>query len=357
MTEEHFSKRGLNEENVVSGTKTSQTGVLPTNFYGRLRVFIRKIFRAREMGILVATVALAIALTFATPYFLTAKNLLNVARQTSLIAIIAVGVTFLLISGEIDLSVGGIFGLTGCITAIAMVNGINVWVAILLGLLAGSFFGFANGMVSTRLGIPGVIVTLGSMGIARGLALLITGGWPIHISEREVPGADLFFTVGSGRLFGTVPMSAIFMVLIFILGGILLSRTVYGIHVYATGGNPKSAILSGVNVKNTKLIAFVITGFLSALAGILGTANIESGSPLSGSGYELDVIAAVIIGGTSLAGGEGSVVGTLLGAIIMNFIRNGLVLLGVEPYTQMVVVGFIIIFAVMIDRVVNVRRT
>ena len=198
-------------------------------------------------------------------------------------------------------------------------------------------------------------MTLGSMGIARGLSLIIVAGLPVYLAS-SIPGINLFLNIFSGKLFNLIPTSIIFTIIVYIVGGIVLSRTVFGTYVYATGGNPKTARLSGINIKNIRLTAFVITGFLSGLAGILGMASIQNGSGLSGTGYELDVIAAVIIGGTSLAGGGGSILGTLLGVLLMNFIRNGLVLLGIEPYTQMVIVGFIIIIAVTIDKLIRRNR-
>lgn len=315
---------------------------------------LRKLLSARETGVFVALVLMGLFLSFATPAFFSVRNLLNVGRQVSLIGIMAVGMSFVLISREVDLSVGAIYALSGLMTGLLLVDGWNLWLAILVGLGVGAFVGFVNGWFSTYGQLPSFIVTLGMMSVARGIALLITNGQPVTVNDKfggDPQALEIFYFLGQGRIFDKIPMQLIFFIIVALLGGILLSRTVFGFRVYAVGGSAKAARTSGINVYNTKVWAFVIMGILSGLAGILSLAFLPSGQAgRTGVGLELDVIAATIIGGASLGGGEGTILGSILGVLIIGTLRNGLVLMGISPFWQETVIGAVIILAVGIDK-------
>lgn len=298
------------------------------------------ILRVRETGVLLVVLAMCAVFSFLTEHFLSTDNLLSVARQISETSIMAIGMTYLIVTAEFDLSVGSIYGICAIILAYMTAQGYSVWLGLTVSIVIGALIGMFNGALVTRAGIPSFIVTLGMMGVLRGLALVVSGGWPI--SEFDAPG---FFALFSGEL-GPLPAQVIWMVLLVAVGSYILGRTVFGHRVYAVGGNPKAAILSGISVANIKLISFTIMGALAAVAGALMTARLKSVTPLAGTGLELDVIAAVVIGGTSLFGGSGSVIGSWLGAIIMGVLRNGLVLLGVSAFWQQTAIGATIVIAV-----------
>jgi ribose transport system permease protein len=246
------------------------------------------------------------------------------------------------------------------ITGMLIISGWNLAAAITTGLLAGSVIGFINGFVSTYGKLPSFITTLGMMSVIRGAALVITDGQPVTINEASGANPatlETFYYLGQGRLFDLIPMQLIFFVIVAILGWFLLSRTVFGFRIYAVGGSPKAARVSGIKVYNIKIWAFIIMGTLCALAGILSLAFLPSGQAgRTGVGLELDVIAAAIVGGASLGGGEGTIPGTVLGVLIIGVLRNGLVLLGISPFWQEVVIGAIIILAVGLDKWTSSRR-
>ncbi len=321
---------------------------------------LRKILRARETGVLIALLLMCLFLWQATPAFLTVRNLLNIGRQVSLLGIMAIGMTFVLISREVDLSVGSIYALGGLVTGILIVGQWPLAAAILIGLLIGVAAGTVNGLLSTYGLLPSFIATLGMMSVLRGIALLITNGQPVTLNETQ--GADpqaleIFFFLGQGRLFDIVPMQLVFFVLAAVVGWFVLSKTAFGFRIYAVGGSDKAARVSGIKVFQTKIIAFVIMGFLAAMSGILSLAFLPSGQAgRTGVGVELDVIAAAILGGASLSGGEGTILGTILGVLIIGVLRNGLVLMGVSPFWQEAIIGLVIIFAVGIDKWTSSRR-
>lgn len=324
----------------------SQTAIAP-----QPRSLRATLFGLREIGVLGALILLGILLTFATPYFLTGTNLLNIARQMAIIAIIAVGMTYLIISREFDLSVGSTYGLSGIVAGMLVLNlGVDIWVAVPIVLLMGALIGVINGLMVTKVGIPSFIVTLGTMSILRGIALVLANGWPVS----DLPPSS-FFSIFSGKLFGVIPIHMVWMVVVLVIGGFVLSRTVFGYHVYGTGGNPRAARLMGINTDRVKIINFVIAAMLAALGGLLTLAFLNSVTPTAGTGLELDIIASVVIGGTALAGGAGSILGTFLGAAIMSTVRNGLVLLGVSAYWQQAAIGLVIVIAVTVD-VLSTRR-
>lgn len=321
---------------------------------------LKKILLARETGVFVALILMCLFLWQATDAFFTVRNLLNVGRQISLLGIMAIGMTYVLIAREVDLSVGSIYALAGLITGMLIVAQVNLWLAISVGLMVGMGAGFANGALSTYGMLPSFITTLGMMSVARGVALVITDGRPVTINETA--GADpraleTFYFLGQGYVFEKIPMQLVFFIAVAIIGTILLSKTVFGFRVYAVGGSDKAARVSGIKVFNTKIWTFVIMGFLSALAGILSLAFLPSGQAgRTGVGLELDVIAAAIVGGASLGGGEGTILGTILGVLIIGVLRNGLVLMHVSPFWQEIAIGAVIILAVGIDKWTNVRR-
>lgn len=313
-----------------------------------------RLLGARETGVFLAFLVMCAFLALTTDSFLTVANLLNVGRQVSLLGIMAVGMTFVLISGEIDLSIGSTYALAGLGAGMAIVAGYGVAPAIALGLSLGVLVGLINGLLSTFGRLPSLIATLGMMSVIRGVALLMTNGEPVTVNTRN--GADpgvleTFLALGQGRIGDLVPMQLVFFILAAVLGWVLLARTSFGFRIFAVGGSPKAARVSGINVDAVKIWAFVVMGVLAAAAGILSMAFLPSGQAgRTGIGLELDVIAAVVVGGASLAGGSGSILGTVLGVLIIGVLRNGLVLSGVSPFTQEVMIGLVIIVAVAIDR-------
>jgi ribose transport system permease protein len=284
---------------------------------------------------------LSIILSFASEYFLTANNIINLFRQVSLNAIIACGMTFVILTGGIDLSVGSIVAVTGTFIAGFIKSGMPIPLSILIGLAIGIGFGVINGLIVAYTNIPAIIVTLASMSMARGTALLYSNGYPIS----GMPA--IFKEFGRGYI-GPIPNPVYIMIGIVIFSGIVLTKSKFGRHVYALGGNEETVRLSGINVKKIKMMVYVISGTLSALSGLILCSRLGSGQPLSGDGWELDAIAAVVVGGTSIAGGRGTIIGTLIGAFVIGVLNNGLNLLNVSPYLQLVVKGIVIIGAVFV---------
>lgn len=303
--------------------------------------YLRELGRHREASVLVMLFAVAIYLAFASDYFLAPRNLLNIGRQASVVAIVALGQALVIIARGIDLSVGSIIGLSAVIAAVVMRDSGSETVGLAAGLLTGLGCGIVNGLLYTRLRINPFIATLGTLSVARGIALLMTGGIPVPIS-----GFAEF--VGAGRLFG-IPVSFLLMIVLAIVVHIFASRTVLGREIYAIGDNPKAARLAGVNLKATRLFVFAFCGLLAGLGGLILAGNLASADPNLGLGYELDVIAAVILGGTALSGGRGSIVGVIIGALLMALLNNAFVLLGISAYWQVVTKGLVIIFAVGLD--------
>ncbi|HJR54431.1 MAG TPA: ABC transporter permease [Gemmatimonadota bacterium] len=302
----------------------------------------------REFGTLAGLLALCLALWIATPHFLTTANLLNVVEQSTLIGIIAVGMTFVILTAGIDLSVGSIVALSGVAMGTAYRAGLPIFAAVLTGLAVGLACGLANGALITLGRLPPFIATLGMMSIARGGALMLSDGRPIS----GYP--DGFRALATGDLVG-IPAPVLVMLAIYGIAHFVLSRTTLGRYTYAIGGNEEAAELSGIRVRAYKSAVYGIAGLLSAVTSILLVARLDSAQPIAGIMYELDAIAAVVIGGTSLLGGSGSVIGTLIGALIMGVLRNGLNLLGVSSYLQQVAIGGVIIVAVLMDMALRRR--
>ncbi len=297
----------------------------------------------QRFGIFIALFIMCAYLSIASPHFLTGSNLANVLLQSSINAILALGVTFVIISGGIDLSLGSVLALSGVVMGVILKNSGNIPIAIIAALLIGVLCGFTNGIFITRLNLPPFIATLGMMSIARGLALVITQGYPIS----GLPEPIRF--IGGGKILG-ISTPVVIVAVMFIISHIILTQTKLGRYDYAIGGNEEAAKLSGVNVKKYKVIFYSIAGFFSGVAGIVLAARVNSALAIAGMGYELDAIAAAVIGGVSQAGGEGTVAGTILGAIVMGVLRNGLNLLDVSTYWQQVVIGIVLVGAVSLDQ-------
>lgn len=320
-------------------------------FSGGAKRAYQRLRGLQEIGVLIALILLCVALTIATPTFPTTLNLLKVARQASYIGIMAVGMVFVVTMGDIDLSVGSILTLTNIVTALALRAGLSVPAALLVGLGTGALCGFLNGTLAVLLRIPMIIVTLGTLSVFRGLALMLCNNAPVSQFSK----AHVFFTTGGGAIL-TIPTSVLVMVAVAIVGVIVLSRTVPGRRIEAMGGNPVAARLSGLPLDRYRIGVMTMNGLIAAIAGIMALAFLESADPSTGPGYELWVIASVIIGGTALSGGKGSVLGAILGALIIHVIRNGLVLLNAPTNADIAATGIVIILAVAIDTFVR-RRT
>jgi len=306
-------------------------------------------FIRREVSLFIIMLLIGLILSFLKPNFATAYNLFNVARQISLLVITAIGETFVIVSGGIDLSVGSILGLSGIIMSKAYASGMNTFFSVVLGLSVGITCGLVNGYLITLIKIAPFIVTLGMLSIARGIILVITEGFAI----TDI--SPLIAKIGQGYI-GQVPIPVIFMLSISIIMAFILEQTVFGIRTKAMGGNEESTRVAGVNVKNMKLMIYLISGLMSAIAGIIMVGRLNVGQPNAGLGWELQAIAAVIVGGTSLQGGQGSIIGTVLGAAFMGMISNILVLVGVSMYWQSIVVGLIIIGVVSMDSLIKKIR-
>ena len=309
-----------------------------------------RILPARQFGTLFGLAALSAALWILTPYFLTIANLLNVAEQTSINAVVAIGMTMVILSGGIDLSVGSIVALSGVVLGTALGtsagNGLPLGVALALAIATGIGCGLVNGTLISWGRLPPFIVTLGMMSIARGAALLLTEG-------RPVSGfGPAFRMLATGRI-GPIPAPIIITIVSYSIAHFVLTRTTFGRYVYAIGGNEEATRLAGVPIRFHKTMIYGVSGLTSAFGAVMLTARLNSAQPIAGNMYELDAIAATVIGGTSLMGGEGSLGGTLIGALIMGVLRNGLNLLGVSSFLQQVVIGSVIIVAVLIDTVLK----
>ena len=303
---------------------------------------------------LIALFLMCLALSLLTENFLTADNIWNVMRQISVNVCISVGMTLVILTGGIDLSVGSILAFCGAVTAGLLAQGIevpafNLYVgftllgAILAGVTVGTLLGYINGLAITRFKVPPFIATLAMFTMARGFTMLWTGGFPI-----TGLGDSLGF-IGTGR-FLSVPMPVWISGIIVALAVVFTRKTRLGRYIYAIGGNEEASRLSGLNVKRIKLIVYMLAGALAAVGGILVTARLDSAQPNAGLGYELDSIAAVVIGGTSLSGGRGTILGTVLGALIIGVLNNGLVLLNVSPFWQQVIKGLVILLAIILDK-------
>lgn len=298
-----------------------------------------------KLGPLLALFVLILTVSVINPSFLSVNNLLNLLRQVSANGFIAFGMTFVILTGGIDLSVGSTLALSSAFTAGMISNGMNPVLSVLTGLISGAMLGAINGMLISKGKMAPFIATLATMTIYRGSTLVFTNGNPI-----TGLGDSFFFSfIGRGYLFG-VPFPVILMFLIFIILAVLLHRTAFGRKTYAIGGNEEAAYIAGVKIDKIKILIYAISGLMASISGMIITSRLNSAQPTAGQAYEMDAIAAVVLGGTSLSGGRGRIFGTLVGALIIGTLNNGLNLLGVSSFYQQIVKGIVIVVAVLLDR-------
>jgi ribose transport system permease protein len=303
----------------------------------------------QRFGLVLVYVALAIGLSMLSDRFLTVSNQVNIIRQATINGIMAVGMTLVILTAGIDLSVGSILALSAVVSADLLKQGLAVPLGILVALSIGALMGIVNGLIITKAKIPPFIATLGMLTVGRGLTLMYTQGKPF----TGLPEAFRF--IGAGSI-GPIPMPIVVAALVFIIAGIALSRTRFGEYVYLLGDNPIAARLAGINTDRMLILVYMISGICSALAGLILIARLDSAQPVIGQGYEFDAIAAVVVGGTSFSGGEGTLLGTLLGAMLIETLNNGLNLLNVSQLWEQVVKGVVIALALLFYKVINRAR-
>lgn len=296
---------------------------------------------------LIGLILFSLVISILNPRFLTSANLLNVFRQTSINAIIAAGMTFVILTSGIDLSVGSTLGFSGAIGATMLLTGSPVIIAVAIAVIVGAAIGAMNGFIITKGKVQPFIATLATMTLLRGATLVFTDGKPIGVSKAKY--AESFRWIGSGTILG-IPVPVILMIIIFAACYYILSHTKFGRHLYAVGGNEEASLLSGINTTKIKLMAYTLNGVFAAIAGIVITSRLSSAQPTAGTGYELDAIAAVVLGGTSLSGGQGTIIGTIIGALIIGILNNALNLMDVSSYYQMIAKAIVIIIAVLLDK-------
>lgn len=295
------------------------------------------------MSAIIPIIVFSILLTCLSPNFLTASNISNILRQVTVYAILAVGMTFVIITSGIDLSVGSVIPVV-CIVVATILNKNpgSIWLAIFAGLLVGVLVGFLNGILVAQIGIPPFIMTMGTMKVMSGFALLVTNSSAVKVADAN------YRFIGTGSLLG-IPVPIYLFIIVALIAHIILTQTPTGRHVFALGSNVEAARLSGVKVKKTLVAVYMFSGLCAAIAAIVYLARLGSCQAIAGDGYEMEAIAATVIGGTSITGGSGGVIGSILGAILMGIIKNGLVLLGVSTYWQQIVTGFVVIIAIIMD--------
>jgi len=321
------------------------------------RLKVRKIWReylqVREVNVFIALICLVILMSVSSPYFLKPDNIFNVLRGMSTIGIMAIGQTMVIITGGIDLSVGSLMAVSSMLTArLITVHDENAFLSVLCGLSFGLLLGTVSGLIITRLKINAFITTLGMLSIGRGLTYLLATGIKGGVASNIPVQNESIIFLGNGYL-GPVPFSVVLLLILVILAAIFLKRTVLGRYIYAVGSNERSARLSGVPVNKVRIFVYAITGFFCALAGIMVAGRLSTAATNIGIGNELDVIAAVVIGGASLQGGEGTVTGAIIGATIMAIVRNAFVLLHIPNHFQTITIGVVIILAVGLDQILN----
>jgi ribose transport system permease protein len=304
--------------------------------------YMARLAESRESSLLLVVVIVGIIFSIGTKTFFSVENILNICKQVTLVTMVAAGQTFIITSGGIDLSVGSSLGLSSVVMSWLIQNGVSLPISIPSGIITGVAFGFLNGLFITRLRLPPFIVTLGMASVGRGLLLIITRGYAIVIDS------PLILSLGNDRLMG-IPIMAMFMPVVVAAAAFLLGRTIFGNHVKAVGGNELATRLCGINVDRLKIKIYTLAGLFCGIAGVIMTGRLNGGNPNAGLNFDMDTIGAVIIGGTSLQGGSGTIIGTMLGAILMGMIRNGLVLWNVNMYWTTVTTGAIIIAVCALD--------
>jgi ribose transport system permease protein len=311
------------------------------------RISWRDIVGRQEFGVAMILLVMVVLLSIYTDTFLTSTNIFNILRAFSWIALSAFGQCMVIITAGIDLSVGSVMALSGLTSAMLLVRGVPVPIAVLAGLATGFLVGLANGLMITKGKLQPFIATLGTYLMGRGLCYGLTGGWPV----RSLPASFRFLgqhDIPIGNL--GVPLPLIFTLIFAVITSLFLTRTVWGYRIYAVGGSETATRLSGISTDNVKIMVYSLCGILTAIGGVLMTARLGVAAPTAADGYELDVIATVVVGGTSLMGGEGTILGVLIGAAVMQVLRNGLVLVGVSAYWLQAVQGLVIVTTIMIDQ-------
>lgn len=298
----------------------------------------------RDYAIFIFFILLFVIFSVVARGFLSATNLINIARQVSLIGIVSVGMTMVILSGGIDLSVGSVLAVSGTFAAYLMVKlSFPMIPAVIAGVGIGAFIGLVNGLLITKVNIPPLITTLATMTGARGIAYIITKGVPIYGFPES------FSAIGQGYIW-FIPVPVVIMILVFVAGYLVLNNLPLGRHIYGIGGNEEAALLSGLNVNRKKILVYLLSGLLAGIAGIVLLSRINTGSPTLGSGFELEVITAVVLGGVSISGGEGKLRGVIIGVLIMGVLSNGLIILSVDEYYQWVVRCVVLLLAVGLDK-------
>ena len=300
-------------------------------------------FFRENLGIIIGLIILCTIITIVNPVFLTTPNLMNVFRQITTNLYLALAMTFIIILGGIDLSVGSVIALTGVVTTMAIaILGLPIYAAVGLGLLSGTLIGAVSGYFAASTPIPPFIITLAMMNVVRGLAYILTDGSPVRVMDPA------FNFIGSGHI-GFLPMPVLYLIIFVIICYFIMNKTKLGRYIYAVGGNIEAARFSGINIKRVKFFAYTFSGFMAAFAGVVLASRMFSGQPTAGTGAELDAIASVVLGGTSMSGGIGKIGGTVIGALIIGVLNNGLNLMGVSSFWQIVIKGIVILVAVYAD--------
>ena len=351
----------MSERPDSEGAATSSGEALVAAEPRRLRQILQSLLL--RGGPLIALLLLAAYLSLASPHFLSVSNLINVSRQTSITAILAVGQTLVILAAGIDLSVAAMAALSASVSAVVMtqriefaglaIGPVNVWVGLLIGLLVGTLAGFINGLIIAKGRIPDFIATLGALATFRGIALLVTGGLPVpsHLTAIELRGylPEQMIWLGAGSIFG-LPVAGLIALSVGVLGWFILRYTALGRAIFAVGGNREAARVSGINIDRTKIGTYTLSGMMAGIGGIMLSGRLNSANALMAEGEELRSIASVVIGGTNLFGGEGGVVGSLIGALTVGVLGNGLNLLNVSAFWQRVIQGLVIILVVVLDQ-------
>lgn len=301
-----------------------------------------------EFRIFVVMFLVIVVLGIIEPSFLRLNNFSNIFKQIATNAILAAGMSFVILTGGIDISVGATLALVGAVSVDLIANGLNIVLVLLISIAMGALVGLFNGVFIAHFRLQPMIVTLATMSICRGLTNIYTKGAPITLKTSLASG-KIYKWIGSGSVLGGIPFALVLVVIIYAMAYYVLNKTTYGRQIYAVGGNEEAARLSGINSTRAKMLAYVVCGVTAALAGIIISARVSSAQPNAGDGYEMDAIAAVVIGGTSLRGGEGRVLYTIIGALIIGMLNNIMNLVGVESYYQTVVKGIVILVAVLLD--------
>lgn len=303
----------------------------------------KKLFKSKELGIFLVLVVMFLIFSILSPQFLKVRNLFNISKQIATLGICAVGFTFVLITGGIDLSLGYQISLVGIICSTLMTKmGVNWVIAVLLSLLTGTVIGIINGLIITKTGVAPLIVTLSMMTILNGISYLISGGLPMFGFPRS------FSFLGQGSILG-IPVSLLFLLAIILVGAFILNKTYYGRYFYALGSNEEAAKLSGINTGKIRVLVYCLCGFFTAIGAILQLSRLNSGQSATGAGFEFNVLTACVLGGVSSSGGKGTILGASIGVLIVGVLDNGLLLLNVSEYVQLVIKGCILLAAVIYD--------